>query len=250
MDSASIDTRIDVARTRSAMYSFLSKSLLYPTREVVVAIHGLTEELGLLNATDPEVENVRLFLQREGSVEVLESEYNRLFAHLGSAKCPPYETEYGYDNVFQKTQAMADIAGFYTAFGLEVGSSNTERVDFISTEFEFMSYLALHEVYACEHGEAEHLEVCSEAQRKFVQDHVGRWVSIFSQVLLNATTNPFYLWLARRVSEFTDDECRLLCVSPDRVAGPNRAEASSPEPFDCSMCLCEPTKRDKVNGGG
>ena len=96
MENASVQESVE----RGNMYKSFATSFLYPTEQVVDHLSKLS---------NAEV------IDRER----LEREHNRLFAHLGSAKCPPYETEYGYDNVFQKTQAMADISGFYRAYRLE-----------------------------------------------------------------------------------------------------------------------------------
>src|SRR3989304_1284832 len=178
MNMSTADAAIGTALVRSALYKVLAKSFLYPTAEVFGYLYTPTYLEGLTRLRSfcdplPEIgERVQtlseLFISadRGQSRQALENEYNRLFAHLGSAKCPPDETEYGLENVFQKTDAMADIAGFYNAFGLEVSEVNAERVDFISTELEFMSYLALKEAYAVEADEGEHIEVCRDAQRK------------------------------------------------------------------------------------
>ena len=244
------------ALTRSAVYSLLVKSFKYPTELVFDFIRstGFDEtlrELAGLNSDDRLHQQVDSFatvhsrLATTNGRGALETEYNRLFAHLGSAKCPPYETEFGYENVFQKTQAMADIAGFYNAYALEPASTDTERVDFISTELEFMSYLALHEAYAREHGEDEHLDVCIDTQRKFLLDHLGRWVSVFANILSNASSNPFYTWLGRFTECFIDSEAHHLEVALEKVTGPVKIESAVPEPFGCDECVAHQAMNDE-----
>lgn len=49
----------------------------------------------------------------------LESAHAACFGHAVSKDCPPYEAEYGQAHIFEKTQTLADISGFYRAFGLE-----------------------------------------------------------------------------------------------------------------------------------
>ena len=250
---AETELAVQTALTRAALYRLLAKSFLYSTQEVheficslayeetlqeFLALH--TEDNSLQHYVDSFAE-VRTQMTATDSRDMLEAEYNRLFAHLGSAKCPPYETEFGHENVFQKTEAMADIAGFYSAYGLETSATDTERVDFISMELEFMSLLALHEAYAREHGERDHLEVCTDTQRKFLQDHLGRWVSVFSKILSNATASPFYTWLGRFTEYFIDSEARNLKVTLGKVTGPVKMD--SPEPFGCDACMAQKSNK-------
>lgn len=249
MNDLSSKMKIHNVLVRSSTYKLLAKSFLYPTQEIYDFVcsqlyqDSLSDLLLLPNLTPEVGKNILAFRemvanrQRRKSREELESEYNRLFAHLGSAKCPPYETEYGYDNVFQKTQAMADIAGFYSAYGLEPADKNTERVDFVSTELEFMSYLALKEVYAHECSESEHVEICVDTQRKFLRDHLGHWITIFAKILSNSTGNEFYLQLGKITEEFLEVEARLLGVELDKVEAPNKFTEGLPTPFGCEACV-------------
>jgi len=234
MTTSAPDVEFTTALARSTLYRLLAKSFLYPTQEVFDFIRSPLYE-----------ENISRYLDGRDSVrqelitpcrEELEREYNRLFAHLGSAKCPPYETEYGYDNIFQKTEAMADIAGFYRAYELEVGDTNTERVDFISTELEFMAYLALKEAYAREQGNQEHLEICVDSQQKFLRDHLGRWISIFSKILSNSTDNTFYKQLATMTANFLDEEARTLGIDLDKVSAPDNPISEVQDSFVCDGC--------------
>ncbi|MEK6569907.1 MAG: molecular chaperone TorD family protein, partial [Bacteroidota bacterium] len=252
MNASSSEPELRKALCRSRIYKLMAKSFLYPTYDVVESIFSPSQEDVLSEyailgdqPTDTQ-ESIKAFREILSSWsssqkhEELQHEYNRLFAHLGSAKCPPYETEYGYDNVFQKTEAMADIAGFYNAFGLGVREENSERVDFISMELEFMSYLALKEAYAREHGEEKHLEICTDAQRKFVQDHLGRWISIFTKILANSSENTFYLQLGNLTGQFLESEFAYLGVTPSKIMAPSKGTEGKPGEFSCDSCVSPP----------
>lgn len=249
MDTLPKEMDFQRALARSTMYKLLAKSFRYPTSEVFDFMRSRLYEKSLSELTSLGEQQagfkdvVRAFKEMLSTWwgmrdrEELESEYNRLFAHLGSAKCPPYETEYGYDNIFQKTEAMADISAFYRAYGLGVSERNTDRVDFIGTELEFMSYLAANEAYARAHDETEHLEICLDTQRKFLRDHLGRWVTVFSQVLTRSTQNPFYSQLGGLTEEFLGGESRRLGVELSKVAAPISDDSEPRMPFGCDGCL-------------
>src|SRR5262245_6292753 len=52
----------------------------------------------------------------------LRAEYDRVFGFVIPKECPPYETEYHPPaQSFLRSQQLADIAGFYRAFGLDPG---------------------------------------------------------------------------------------------------------------------------------
>lgn len=239
----------DRALVRSSIYGVLSKAFMYPTESLVDSLQMCTdafadgERMNLLDADMQESLSAFLTALEQWCSpqcrETLEAEYNRLFAHLGSAQSPPYETEYGYDNVFQKAEAMADIAGFYAAYGLEPAATNAERVDFLSTELEFMAYVTMHEAYAREHNEAAHFDVCRDTQRKFLAEHLGRWVALFVQILLRSTANSFYTSAGKLMGTFLENETRLFGLSPEKVTAPNKTAASEKEPFGCAGCTAQ-----------
>lgn len=92
----------------------------------------------------------------------------------------PYETSYeprpGVSG--GKPFQIADIAGFYRAFGFEVSG---DRPDHIVPELEFAALLCAKEAYARISGEAEGAEVCAAARRKFMTEHLGAWLPQLSQ---------------------------------------------------------------------
>ena len=218
MDKIQEHTAIHEVLERGMLYKSFAASFLYPTKQVA-------DQLSQTHNVDPI------------SGEALEGEYNRLFAHLGSAKCPPYETEYGYDNVFQKTAAMADIAGFYKAYGLEPSQNNTERVDFLGSELEFMAFLSFQEAYALQQNEAQHLEICLDSQRMFMRDHLGRWIGLFSSILKKSTELRLYLEVNTKLESFIAGEVERLQVPVNPVTAPNREQKKDPAPFGCDACV-------------
>ncbi|MBI4428895.1 MAG: molecular chaperone TorD family protein [Ignavibacteriales bacterium] len=246
MNTTALGIEATTAEVRARIYRVLAKVFQYPSKENIKLLsqeqhsNALLRNEALSSELTCAIRDVLAMLTPTDAgltVDRLEYEYNRLFAHLGSAKCPPYETEYGYDNVFQKTQAMADIAGFYYAYGLDVADDNTERVDFIGTELEFMSFLALNEAYARENGNADQLEICVDTQRKFLRDHLGRWTAVFVKILMNSSDNHFYREMGRLTTLLLHDEAVRLDVALNEVVGPNKDVEKKPDPFDCSACM-------------
>lgn len=111
-------------------------------------------------------------------------EFDRVFGLLISRECPPYETEYCPQtfSVF-RSQHLADIAGYYRAFGLEPSNKSPERHDHISLELEFMAWLNTKTLYALEQGDAENESICRDAQMHFIEDHLAWWATAFALAL-------------------------------------------------------------------
>ena len=156
---------------------------------------------------------------RGSSLEDLQAEYRRLFSLSVAGGIPPYETEYGHKDIFLKTQKLADIAGFYAAFGLEISESSHERIDFIGAELDLMFWLKMKEETAIEKGLSTEAQICREAQAKFMRDHLGRWAPFLGEQISKTSRQAFYRSVGQWLSRFVESECQRLGVEPDRISG-------------------------------
>jgi putative dimethyl sulfoxide reductase chaperone len=156
------------------VYRFLTDALIYPQYnwlDNLPDLNGILEKLGL-----PELE----LDGNQVDLPSLQSEHRRIFGLTGSL-C--YETEFGLPHEFRQVQELADITGFYQAFGFKMGGNVHERPDHISVEIEFMYLLALKEAYAIVNGTKEQLDICLNAQKSFLKEHLGRWIGLFAQAV-------------------------------------------------------------------
>ena len=159
------------------------------------------------------------------------------FGHTISKECPPYDTEYGAAHIFQKTQMLADIAGFYRAFGLETAPDLHERVDHVSVELEFMRFLCLKEFYALEQGHsAERLAQCREAQAKFLGEHVGRWAPGFARRLRELAGEGYYARMGELTDAFLTGELAALGIENTDGAALRSSIPSEEAPDTCGAC--------------
>ena len=175
--------RCEEALARGHIYRFLSTAFAYP---VPVGYRTLQAELSqeaasaraLLRWPVKEFDTVCDAL-RNCARERFEAEHVAAFGHTTAADVPAYEARYGARHLFQETQCMADVAGFYRAFGFEEADAPRERPDHIAVELEFMHVLAIKEAVALSHGWVEQAEVCRDAQAQFLRDHLARWTPTF-----------------------------------------------------------------------
>lgn len=169
------------------------------------------------------------------------SEFNELyegnFGLLGGSKCPPYETEYVPSKyTFQRSNMLADVAGFYNAFGLQTSTSNPDRPDHVALECEFMAQLLGLQWQASQSAAPEaksQAEVCQQAAHRFLQEHVAWWFPAFGKLLSLQDPGGFYEAVANFLAALIAAERALT-----GIAVPNQQVEPSPieNPDECSGC--------------
>lgn len=140
---------------------------------------GMCAELLAGDADGPAALELGDALQRLGAAQVNPDAVLRAARALTSGAVPAYETSYeaGRSAPGGMTFQMADIAGFYRAFGFEVSG---ERPDHIVPEVEFVALLLVKEAYARLAGDGAGADVCREAREKFLGEHLGAWLPEFA----------------------------------------------------------------------
>jgi TorA maturation chaperone TorD len=221
---------IDLAR--ECLYRFLAAALMDPHTEGWLLVQDAKSQrlaraaaellreaatvrpavLGLGELPPEQLTLEALLTELHKPIDVLRSEYDRVFGLLVPRECPPYETEYHPSSeAFSRAQQLADIAGFYRAFGIEPASAIPERPDHIALELEFMAFLLLKKRLALampEHGleGADRAAVCEAAQRSFLRDHLAWWVPAFARGLRRKAGEGFYAAVGEVLAAFLPAE--------------------------------------------
>jgi len=142
-----------------------------------------------------------------GALSRFQAAFDALFGHAVTGSCAAYETEYGDSEISQRSALLADLAGFYQAFGLESAHCSSDRPDFVAVECEFMSVLCAKEAHGWRSGSDEWIECCVDAQRAFLKDHLARWLPALAERVKSAETDPFYRALGRLGHEIVALDC-------------------------------------------
>jgi DMSO reductase family type II enzyme chaperone len=167
----------------------------------------------------------------------LNSAYEQTFGLLVSSACPPYETEYIDGKLaFRRSGELADIAGFYRAFGLEPAASHPERHDHVVLELEFMAALLSLEHRALEDplDGGQRASLCRQAQAKFLKEHLSWWVPAFARLLAHEDPGGFYAAVGAFLGALIPAERGLLAVPPPGVP---ISLSTLPPPEECEGCL-------------
>ncbi|MGC3974561.1 MAG: molecular chaperone TorD family protein [Nitrospira sp.] len=248
---------VERALNRSKIYLLFSWSLLYPEDEEFLdylqcgefvedgraALDGLRLALDGIGG-DRAVQKIALMKKQFDQIEKLvsaecvnwqigdlQTEHRRVFTNVITLDCPPYETLFGNDHVFAQSHVMGDIAGFYKAFGVELSKDVHERLDHLSVELEFMHFLTYKESYSRCHDGIDKTEIVVDAQKKFVKNHIGRWVPLFCRMLAKKSDTGLFKLIADCMSEWMDFEVAFLgvTVQPYSEADYRPATFNAPE---------------------
>lgn len=174
-----------------------------------------------------------------------------IFGIVMTKLCPSYETEYcSWKDATHRAQEMADIGGFYNAFGVQPNRAAPERMDHVSLEIEFLALLIEKERVAelsAEENTSDCIDVCRSARQSFVRDHAGWWMPTFGRLLekranLLCESDPEMVNDLRKVAGVA----RILCawiaveriltdVAPSRrIISPSVAPQETDD--DCGSC--------------
>ena len=194
------DLREDLGReanetlARSCVYRLLSQAFAYPTPDAVRQL--MEEDLPLATGVSgPLPDGVRRALDEcaaaleDRTPEELESAYRGVFSHVHSVDVPMFETDYTARDVWRQSRELADLGGFYRAFGMEEAD---ERQDGVSIELEFLHLVSYKAAWAIVQADREHAETCRIALEGFLADHALKWIPGFAaRVSILGTGGPY-----------------------------------------------------------
>ena len=138
----------------------------------------------------------------------------------------PYEGSHVVGTAGGITPRLADIAGFYRAFGMGVSG---ERPDHVVAELEFLALALLSEADAIDRGQHDRAEVAGDAIRSFLRDHIGMWIDAWAGRVVSIDELAPWAPFATISADLVRNESALRNVIP---AQSNRALPADAGTFD------------------
>jgi TorA maturation chaperone TorD len=217
-DSVQTSERLALSLARECLYRFLGAALsspyaknfeivLDPANQAVAkagsdilreAASEMASPLGFGELPPSRLDLQPMLERLRRPLNEIRAEYDRVFGLLVPRECPPYETEYqSAAEPFSRSQHLADIAGFYRAFGLDTSVSVPERPDHVALELEFMAILIMKSRMASMESDQagqgeEQARICEETQQTFLREHLTWWVPSFAAGLRRKAGGAFY----------------------------------------------------------
>ena len=198
-----------VAAARSQFYRLLADGFVYPDRSLFASLKtgGYRDEMALAYGDlDPTLDG----LVASGEYVEFQAEYLRIFeVGLGIPPCPLYSGIYRGG----RKAVMEELTRFYNYFGLSVEQGAGELPDHISTELEFMHFLAFKELTAID--QQEDAAPYRRAQADFLERQLVSWLPALEDRLAGLNPPPFYTALAWLASARAQADLRHLRSVPD-----------------------------------
>ncbi len=226
METKIIENNVEELLASSHVYQFLSTCLSEPKQETLELLNNreYMDEVESCLGKNGNGELLETFRHlQEGlqgtNAETLAEGYRNTFGGATvSMDCPPFEMYFSGSHIWQQTQDLADISGFYKAYGLETSEEGVAiRWDHISVELEFLHFLTYKLAYAIEnHGEEEQ-ELCLAAKKKFLNAHIGKWVHAFSRAVWRKSPLEFYKQVAKLANDVIHLDMEKLDVDAEEI---------------------------------
>ncbi len=138
-----------------------------------------------------------------------------------------------------KGAVLADIAGFYHAFGFEITEEFREKHDHLLAELQFTAMLLVLLARALEDGRAEPAEVTRAALRSFLEDHLGVWLGAFAERLEGVSELPYFVAVSRALAagwRMLEREHEIEVPEKKLASGELPMVGDSGTPYECGMC--------------
>ncbi len=231
---------VQAALERAAVYRLLGGAFVSPTPARLAEL-ALAAATAATAATGRLRDKLARFAIAASEADPIATADEHVFLFGRQVRCSPYESAYsGLSPFGDKTARLADVAGFYQAFGFGPAAAQPDMEDHVGAQLEFLSALALKEAYALSEGDAEAAEITRRAEVAFLTDHLGRWAEAFAGEVEEATPLPFHTAAASLLAAWIRAEIEALGATPSRVGAPDALDADAAEPFSCPMAQEEP----------
>ena len=202
-----------LAGQRGSIYGLLAT--VYRREMTSDLLHQIKDPqfLGVLSDLGIELNNGFFRKPDKELLEDLAVEYTRLF--LGPGKhISPHESVHHKKEGTQSGQlwgeSTAEVKKIVEASGLEYKTEYTGLPDHISVELEFMQHVVMREEQAWKDDDKETALLCQENGKKFVDEHLFRWIPKFCEEVITEADLPFYREMARLTRTFIEFEKQEL----------------------------------------
>jgi TorA maturation chaperone TorD len=196
----------EVARLRSRVYGLLAAVYREEVSEGFLRVLKGSEVYEALSQCGVSMGAEFLAVSEVETVERLAVEYARLFLGPGSHISPHGSVHCVNDKGrgLLWGEQTAQVKAFIESCGFEYGPDQALIPDHISIELEFMGHMSEREALSWEAMKDEEAGACREIQKRFMEEHLLRWVPLLCEKVIRSSNLLFYAEMAALTKNFLE----------------------------------------------
>jgi TorA maturation chaperone TorD len=202
-----------LANFRSTIYGFLAAIYRQEVSSDLLQQIKDPRFLGVLTKLGIELNNGLFKKPEKELLEDLAVEYARLFLGPGQHISPHESVHHKMEGVQSGQlwgELTAEVKKIIESSGLEYITEYSGLPDHISVELEFMQHVVMREEQACQDDDKATALLCQENEKKFVDEHLFRWIPDFCEKVVTEADLPFYREMAKLTRTFIEFEKQEL----------------------------------------
>jgi TorA maturation chaperone TorD len=133
-------------------------------------------------------------------------DYTRLFLGPLEIRAKPYGSVWLEADGGLMQESTAAVQALYEEGGFEIAGDFRELPDHVAAELEFLYLLIHRRNQAQQSADAAALANVEGLRRRFLAQHLGRWISPFATAVKTGAQEPFYRELADLTERFVAEE--------------------------------------------
>jgi anaerobic sulfite reductase subunit A len=137
-------------------------------------------------------------------------EYAGLFLGVWGKPAHPSESYYLTDRQLVMQRPRDDVLNLYRAMGLERAGEFKEPEDHIALELQFMAHLCAMTNVALKSGNFKDARKYLDAQRGFLDEHLGKWVPKLASDVLKSARREYYGAIAKVTKVYVDADKEVV----------------------------------------
>jgi TorA maturation chaperone TorD len=198
----------EVASKRSKVYGLLTAVYREEPNPALLRQFKDARFRAALSSLGVDLEDKFFSLSEEELIEDLAVEYARLFVgpgkHISPHESVHLKNEEGGGLLWG--EATAKVKKFIESAGFEYKSDYCEIPDHIAVELEFMQGVTERECRAWNQKDNDGVFSCLETEKKFIDEHLVRWVPLFCEEIISYAELPFYREMGKLTKRFIEFE--------------------------------------------
>ncbi len=142
----------------------------------------------------------------DAELEALLVDYTRLFLGPAQVLAKPYESVWRDAQETVMGHSTLAVLDMYREGGFDIDDGFRELPDHIAAELEFLYLLVFRQNRAHHSGDFDGLGAAEELERRFLDEHLGRWIGPFTRAVGAGAETDFYRHLAELTGRFVTIE--------------------------------------------